>query len=62
MFPGGTDGPGGLDALIHEARLYDTALTQAEIQGLVMVPEPSASVFGVLTAGLLLARRRRCRR
>ncbi len=25
---------GALDALIHEARIYDTALTQAEIQGL----------------------------
>jgi hypothetical protein len=30
----GLSGPGALDALISEARQYDTALTQAEVQGL----------------------------
>jgi hypothetical protein len=50
--------PGALDALIHEARLYDGALTQAEIQGLVMVPEPSAALLGGLGMLALLRRRR----
>jgi Concanavalin A-like lectin/glucanases superfamily/Bacterial TSP3 repeat len=37
-----TNGPGALDALIHEARLYDTALTQAQIQALQLtVPTDS---------------------
>jgi hypothetical protein len=49
---------GALDALIHEARLYDGALTQAEIQGLVMVPEPSAALLGGLGMLALLRRRR----
>jgi hypothetical protein len=49
---------GGLDALIHEARLYDGALTQAEIGGLVMVPEPSAALLGGLGMLALLRRRR----
>ena len=35
-----TSGYGALDALIHEARLYDTALTQAQLQGLTMVTLP----------------------
>jgi hypothetical protein len=50
---------GGLDALIHEARLYDGALTQAEIGGLAMVPEPSAALLGGLGMLALLRRRRR---
>ena len=49
---------GGLDALIHEARLYDGALTQAEIGGLAMVPEPSAALLGGLGMLALLRRRR----
>jgi hypothetical protein len=49
---------GALDALIHEARLYNGALTQAEIQGLVMVPEPSAALLGGLGMLALLRRRR----
>ncbi|HEX2746451.1 MAG TPA: LamG-like jellyroll fold domain-containing protein [Verrucomicrobiales bacterium] len=50
---------GGLDALIHEARLYDGALTQTEIAALTMVPEPSAGMLGILSVALLGARRRR---
>jgi hypothetical protein len=50
---------GALDALLHEARLYDSALSQSEIQSLAMVPEPTASVLGTLAAFLLLSRRRR---
>jgi hypothetical protein len=49
---------GGLDALIHEARLYNGALTQAEIGGLAMVPEPSAALLGGLGMLALLRRRR----
>ena len=52
-------GDGALDALLHEARLYDSALSQSEIQSLAMVPEPTASVLGTLAAFLLLSRRRR---
>lgn len=35
--PGTTNPTGALDALIHEARLYDTALTLSEIQGLTII-------------------------
>jgi hypothetical protein len=49
---------GALDALIHEARLYDGALTQGEISALTMVPEPSAALLSLAAAGLLLRRRR----
>jgi len=56
-----TDGPGALNALIHEARLYDTVLSQSEIQALTMVPEPSIPLLSVLAAAALLARRRRHR-
>lgn len=52
-------GAGALDALLHEARLYDSALSQSEIQSLAMIPEPTASVLGTLAAFLLLSRRRR---
>ena len=52
---------GGLDALIHEARLYDGALTQAEVAALTMVPEPGAGALGLLSAAALLGRRRRVR-
>lgn len=31
-----TSGPGALDALIHEARIYDTALSEVEIQALTL--------------------------
>lgn len=54
-----TDGPGALDARIHEARLYDSVLSQSEIQGLTMVPEPAAAGLTLLSAVALLARRRR---
>lgn len=50
---------GALDALVHEARLYDTALAQSDIRALIMVPEPSAPLLGMVAAGMLLARRRR---
>jgi Concanavalin A-like lectin/glucanases superfamily len=56
------NGPGALDALIHEARLYDTALSQTQIQALVMVPEPAVPVLGAVALGLLGTRRRRDRR
>jgi hypothetical protein len=52
-------GDGALDALLHEARLYDSALSQSDIQSLTMIPEPTASVLGTLAAFLLLSRRRR---
>jgi len=51
---------GAVDALIHEARLYDTALSQSEIQALVMVPEPSAlALLGGSLAALFVLRRKR---
>lgn len=56
---GPTAGPGALDALIHEARLYDTALSQSEIQALSMVPEPASALLALLAgAGWCLRRRR----
>ena len=56
-----TAGPGGLDALIHEARIYDTVLSQGEIQALTKVPEPSAGILGMLGLAAMLVRRRRRR-
>lgn len=50
---------GALDALVHEARLYDTALSQLEIQALTMVPEPSTCLVSLVAAGLFFTRRRR---
>jgi sucrose-6-phosphate hydrolase SacC (GH32 family) len=38
---------GALDALVHEARLYDTALTQAQIQTLTMVSTAGAATLDV---------------
>lgn len=43
---------------IDEVRLYDSVLTQTEIQGL-MVPEPATGTLALAALGLL-ARRRRC--
>jgi hypothetical protein len=42
-------GPGGLDALIDEARIYDEVLTQAQIQELVPVPllKPQPTTFHI---------------
>ncbi len=53
----GNSGPGALDALISEARIYDTALSQAEIQGLTLqsaaaVPEPES--LALMGLGLFL--------
>lgn len=58
----GESGPGGLDAVLSEARLYDTALTQLEIQALDNgeVPEPATvAMLGLGLAALAGARRRR---
>lgn len=56
-------GPGGLDALIDEARIYDTALTQAELQALAPtpnIPEPSSIVLAAMgLLGVLTRMRRR---
>lgn len=56
-------GPGGLDALIDEARIYDEALTGAQLDALSPVgaiPEPSSIVLAVLgLLGMLSLRRRR---
>lgn len=50
---------GALDALIHEAHLYDTPLSQSEIQALTMIPEPSTWILGMVAAGFVLTWRRR---
>ncbi|KQW96742.1 hypothetical protein ASC94_07905 [Massilia sp. Root418] len=58
-------GPGGLDAVLSEARLYNTALSQAEIQALRLntVPEPGTlAAFGLGLAMLAAARKRRARK
>lgn len=56
-------GPGGLDAVISEARIYNTALSQAEIRALHMVPEPGTlAVFGLGLGMLAMARKRRARK
>ena len=58
-------GPGGLDAVLSEARLYNTALSQSEIQALRMatVPEPGTlAVFGLGLGMLAVARKRRARK
>lgn len=54
---------GALDATISEARLYDTALTQAQVQALtISAPVPEAEIYAMLLVGLgivgLVARRR----
>lgn len=52
---------GAIDAVISEARLYDTALSQQEISALKMsdVPEPATmAIFGLGLAVLGLARKR----
>ena len=53
-----TNDGGNFDGLIKDVRIYDTALTQTEIQDLMVVPEPAA--VGLLAlGGLALLRRRR---
>ena len=51
---------GSLHSEIEEARIYDTALTQSEIQSLVVaVPEPSsAALLGLGGLALMLRRRK----
>ncbi|HWB04053.1 MAG TPA: LamG-like jellyroll fold domain-containing protein [Verrucomicrobiales bacterium] len=56
--PGAFGVQGGIDALIHEARLYDGALTLGEINSLTMVPEPGSAALALTAAGLLCTRRR----
>lgn len=56
-------GPGALDALIEEVRIYNTALSPAEISQLQLIPEPSTLVLAAIgLLGLGMARRRRAAR
>jgi hypothetical protein len=50
-----------LDGLVDEIRVYDTALSAAEIQALAMIPEPSPALLvglGLVALGGWSARRR----
>lgn len=49
-----------LDGLVDEIRVYDTALSAAEIQALAMIPEPGTGLL-VATGLLLVASRPLCR-
>ncbi|MCH8922786.1 MAG: PEP-CTERM sorting domain-containing protein [Planctomycetes bacterium] len=60
-------GPGGLDALIDEGRIYNTALAAQEISELTLVeiPEPSTlllAAIGLLGLGMARRQRRRAAR
>lgn len=61
----GSTGPGGLNATIYEAKLYNNVLTQGQIQGLaadsVTAPEPGSLALAGL-AGLLAVSRLKRRR
>jgi len=55
-------GPGALDALIEEGRVYNEVLTEQQLQQLtpfVPVPEPATAALALLGVGGLLMRRRR---